>query len=303
MDAKMINLAINIQLILNGIMKGGLYGLLAIGLTIIYGVCRILNFAHGEFVMLAMYMGYFSFTLLDIHPYLAVLYISPLFFGLGLVMYRVMFKRLVNQGTTTQIFTTVGLSIVVQNLALLFLKSDPRYVSMGVFNKILKFPMFGTYIRVSLLDIIGFAIAIILMLLLYLFLQYSFKGKCLRAIIDQRRGATLCGLDVDAMYKLAIAIGFTCIGAAGAVLCTGYSTTPTSGNAWKAIAFVAVILGGYNSIPGAVTAAILIAIVESFTGYYISVQLKEASYYILFLIVLVIRPLGLFGRKSLRVGR
>ncbi|MEA5064918.1 MAG: branched-chain amino acid ABC transporter permease [Eubacteriales bacterium] len=299
----MVELALNIQLTLNGIMKGGRYGLLAIGLTIIYGVCRILYFAHGEFVMLAMYAGYFSYAILNLHPYLAIVYIVPLFFALGLLMYRLMFKRLVHQGTTAQIFTTVGLSIVVQNLALLLLKSDPRYVSMGAFNRILKIPMLGTVIRISLLDVIGFCIAIVLMLALFLFLQYSFKGRCLRAIIDQRRGASLCGLDVDAMYKLAIALGFACIGAAGAVLCTGYATTPTAGNTWKSIAFVAVILGGYNSIPGAVVAAILIAVVESFTGYYVSVHLKEVAFYVLFLVVLIVRPQGLFGRKSMRVGR
>lgn len=292
-----------VQLILNGIMKGGLYGILAIGLTIIYGVARILNFAHGEFVMVAMYAGFFSWLLLGVHPYLSMFYVIPLFFLIGLLLYKAMFRRLVNQGTTSQIFSTVGLSMVVQNLCLLLFKSDPRYVSVSKFNKIFEIPLGDASIRLSLVDLLGFGIAVALMLALFLFLQYTFKGKCMRAVIDQRRGAVLCGLNVDGMYKLAIALGLACVGAAGVALCTTYSTIPTVGDTWKAIAFIAVILGGYDSLPGAVLAAILIGLMESFVGYFISVQLKEVAYYTLFLVVLVFRPSGLFGRKSVRVGR
>lgn len=291
------------QLILNGIMRGSVYGLLAIGLTITYGVARVLNFAHGDFVMVAMYVAFFIFSAFNIHPFISIVFVTPLFFFLGMLLYKLMFKKLISTGGITQIFTTAGLSMIIQNACLLLFSSDPRYIPMTSFNKILKIHLFGEVLRLSMIDVIGFAIAMVLMIALFAYLQFSFKGQCIRAVIDQRRGAQLVGLKVESMYRLAIALGIACVGAAGCVLVTSYNVAPSVGGNWKSIAFIAVILGGYNSLPGAVVASMLIGLIESFVGFYISSQLKEVAYFIVYLAVLVLRPNGLFGTKSTRVGR
>lgn len=292
-----------LQLFANGIMKGSVYGLLAIGLTITYGVARVLNFAHGEFVMLAMYAAFFIFDAFSIHPFISLLFMIPIFFVLGILIYKLMFRKLISSSGYVQIFTTAGLSMIIQNACLLFFSSDPRYVPITSMNKIFKIKLFGGVLRLSLIDILGFTIAIILMLVLFGFLHFSFKGQCIRAVIDQRRGAMLVGLDVEAMYQLAISLGIACVGAAGCVLVTSYNVAPSVGGNWKSIAFIAVILGGYNSLPGAVIASMIIGLIESFVGFYISSQLKEVAYFIIFLVVLVLRPNGLLGTKSTRVGR
>ncbi len=287
------------QLFVNGLLKGGVYGLLAIGLTIVYGVARILNFAHGEFVMLAMYGTFFLHSLWGISPFVGLLIIVPLFFAVGAVTYRLMFKQMVDKGAFVQIFTTTGLSMILQNVALILWRGEPRIVAMPVLNHVIKI---GS-LRASIVEVIGFALATVLMLVLFAFLKYSHKGKSIRAVVDQRTGAMLVGLDVNAMYQLAVSIGFACVGAAGAILVTIYYVQPAGGETWNFLAFIAVVLGGYNSLPGAVIAALLIGLIESFSGFFLTVHLKEAAYFAVFLLVLLFCPNGLFGRGSASIGR
>lgn len=282
-----------LQLLVNGLMKGGVYGLLALGLTIIYGVVQILNFAHGDYVMLAMYSAFFLYTLAGVSPFVGLFIIVPLFFLIGVIMYKILFKRMVGKNGYIQVFTTTGLSMIIQNVVLIFLSSNPRKISMPGLSKVLKL---GS-IRASLVETIGFLVAVVLMAGLFIFLQYSFTGKSIRAVIDQRRGAALVGINVNAMYQLAIAIGFGCVGAAGTILVTLYNVTPAVGQTWTTVAFIAVVLGGFSSLPGSLIAAVLIGWIEAFSGYFFSVQLKEVAYFAIFLVVLYFCPQGLFGKK------
>ncbi|WHH60921.1 branched-chain amino acid ABC transporter permease [Petroclostridium sp. X23] len=287
------------QLLINGILRGGVYGLLAIGLTITYGVARVLNFAHGEFVVLGMYSAYFMYMLYNIHPFVSTIFIIPIFFIFGLLMYGIMFKHLTKKSGFVQIFTTAGVSMVLQNLCQFFFSTDPRYIPMTAIRSVIRIGQ----LNINMSDLLGFIIAVFLMVILFTFLQYSFKGKGIRAVIDQQRGALLVGLNVDLMYRIAIALAFACIGAAGAVLATSYNTAPAVGGTWKSIAFIAVVLGGHSSLPGSLIAGLVIGLIESFVGYFGAVQLKEVAYFLLFFFVLVVKPQGLFGRKTIRIGR
>lgn len=283
-----------VQLFVNGLLKGGVYALLSVGLTIVYGVARILNFAHGEFVMLSMYATYFLFSYFGFNPFFSLLIVFPLMFIIGIITYRGLFSSLVDKGRTAQIFATTGLSLMLQNIALIIWRGDPRIVVIQSLNKILSFGP----ISASLVETLGFALATSLMVGLFLFLKYTYAGKVIRAVVDDTKGAMLVGMNVKLLYQLAVAIGFACTGAAGAILVTIYYTIPAVGDSWKFISLIAVVLGGYTSIPGTVLASIIIGLIESFSGFFFSVQLKECSYFLVFLLVLLFRPQGLFGRKQ-----
>ncbi len=286
--------SILLQLVINGILRGGVYALLGIGLTIIYGVARIVNFAHGELVMCGMYATYFLFTFLHVNPFLGLLIVIPVFFGLGILLYRLIFARLIEAGHFAQVFTTNGLAIVIQNTALVALGATPLMATVPSLSRVM---LLGP-VRASLIDVCGFVLAAVLMAVLFLFLKYTWTGKGIRAVVDQRRGAKLVGLNVNSMYQIALGIGLACIAAAGAILVTNYYVYPGCGAMWMFVAFVAVIMGGRNSIPGTVLAALIVGLVESFSGYFIAVQLKEGMYFLAFLIFMLIRPTGIFGHAQ-----
>ena len=276
-----------LQVVLNGIMTGGVYALLGLGLTITYGVVRIVNFSHGEWVMYAMYATYFIYTLSKINPFGALFIVVPLFFIIGCLVYRLLFVRLIDAGGFTQIFMTNGLAMVMQNAALIVIGGHPVRVNVPELSKVFEFGPF----RAPLVDVFGFLLSGVLMVILFLFLKYTYTGKGIRAVVDDRQGAKLVGLNVDSMYQLALGIGFACIGAAGAILVTNYYAFPGCGAMYLFVAFIAVVLGGRNSIPGTVIGAMMVGLVESFSGFYIAVHLKEAII-LMFLVFMMIRPAG-----------
>lgn len=282
-----------IQLIINGLLLGGIYALLSIGLTLIFGVLEVVNFAHGEFLMISMYLTFWLFQTLGIDPYLSLVIIIPIFFLFGVVVQRILIKPLLNDPPINQIFATIGLSLVFQNLALLFFKADFRTVKTSYSNANL---IFGE-LFVSVPRLIAFAIAISLIAALLLYLKKTFTGKAIRALAQQRKAAMLMGIDVYKTYAIAFGIGIACVGAAGAILMPIYFVFPTVGSLFVLIAFVVVILGGYNSLGGSLVAGLSIGVIEGFSGFFISPHLKEVVYFIMFIFILIFRPTGLFGRR------
>jgi branched-chain amino acid transport system permease protein len=282
-----------IQLIINGLLLGGIYALLSIGLTLIFGVLEVVNFAHGEFLMISMYLTFWLFNALGIDPYLSLVIIIPIFFLFGIVVQRILIKPLLNDPPINQIFATIGLGLVFQNLALVFFKADFRTVKTSYSNANL---IFGE-LFVSVPRLIAFAIAISLIAALLLYLKKTFTGKAIRALAQQRKAAMLMGIDVYKTYAIAFGIGIACVGAAGAILMPIYFVFPTVGSLFVLIAFVVVILGGYNSLGGSLVAGLIIGVIEGFSGFFISVHLKEVVYFIMFIFILIFRPTGLFGRR------
>ncbi len=282
-----------LQLIINGLLLGGIYALLSIGLTMIFGVLEIVNFAHGEFLMISMYMTFWLFHLFGIDPYVSLLIIIPVFFGFGMLVEQVIIKPLRNDPPLNQIFTTIGLGLVFQNLALLFFKADFRTVNTSYSNA----SLFLGELIVSMPRLIAFLIAIALIVALLLFLKKTFTGKAIRALAQQRQAAMLMGINVNRTYSIAFGIGIACVGAAGAILMPIFFVFPTVGSLFVLIAFVVVILGGYNSLGGSLVAGLMIGVIEGFSGFFISPHLKEVVYFIMFIFILIFRPTGLFGRR------
>ena len=281
-----------IQLIINGLLLGGIYALISIGLTFIFGVLEIINFAHGEFLMLSMYVTYWLFHLYKVDPYVSIMVILPLFFLIGLFVQRVTIQPIIDAPPLNQIFMTVGLSMVLQNAALFFWKADYRTVRTAYSALTLK----TSGLIVSFPRLVAFVLAMMTIAALLLFLKKTYTGKAIRALTQERRGAMLMGINVYRTYQIAFGIGIACVGVAGAMLIPVYYAFPTVGSLFVLIAFVVVILGGYNSLIGALIGGLIIGLVEAFSGFFLSPHLKEAVYFVIFILILLFRPTGLFGR-------
>ncbi len=280
-----------LQLTINGLLLGGIYSLIAIGLTLIFGVVRIINFAQGEFLMIGMFATFWIFSLLKIDPYLALFIFTPLLFLLGMGTERLIIKPIQNAPPIAQIFSTFGLSIVLQNGALMFWKSDYRSLETSYSNDVISWA--GLMINVPRL--VAFGVAVGIVIFLYLFLQRTYLGKAMNAVAQDRDAAQLMGVDINRVYMLAFGLGIGLEGLAGALIMPIYATYPTVGFTFGLIAFVVVVLGGLGNMIGAFLGGLVIGLVESFSGFYISPELNTAIYFLIFVLVLIVRPSGLMG--------
>jgi branched-chain amino acid transport system permease protein len=281
-----------LQLVINGLLLGGMYGLISIGLTLIFGVLEIVNFAHGEFLMLSMYAAFWLFQLYGIDPYLSMLIILPVFFLLGVAVQRITIQPILNAPPLNQIFMTVGLSMVLQNAALFIWTADYRTIKTSYSALTLK----TAGLIISFPRLVAFLLAMALIAALLIFLKKTYTGKAIRALAQERKAAMLMGINVYRTYQFAFGIGIACVGAAGAMLIPVYFVFPSVGALFVLIAFVVVILGGYNSLVGSLVGGLIIGVVESFSGFFISPHLKEAIYFLIFILILLFKPTGLFGR-------
>ena len=282
------------QLVVSTILLGGLYALIAVGLTLIFGVMRVVNFAHGEFLMLAMYAAFWAFTLLHFDPYLTLFVSLPLFFAVGWVSYRVIMRPVIHASHNVQVFTTVGLSILLQNLALVLWTADARFLRTDYYTVVLR--LGGAVFNLA--QTVAFGIAVIATVSLFAFLRWSYTGKIMRATAQDPQVAALMGIDTGRIYALTWAVGITCVGAAGVLLAPIYPVYPTAGLQFVLIAYIAVVLGGLGNMAGALIAALLIAAVEVIGSYTIGTAWKEVLYLMLFILILVVRPAGLFGQRG-----
>ena len=280
-----------LQSIVSGILVGGIYALISIGLTLIFGIVRIVNFAHGEFLMLGMYFTYFVFTYLGIDPYLAILLVVPLMFFLGAITHKLVIKPVLRGTSMQHILVTVGLMFFFQNIALLLWTADYRTVRTDLSSQVLRF---GN-INIGMPRLLAFLVAIAVTIGIYLFLKHTYLGKAIRAVSMDRQGAMLMGINIDFIYTFAFALGIALVGLAAAMMSPIYYVFPTVGPMFEVVAFVVVVLGGLGNFTGALLGGLLIGLVESFSGFFIAPALKEAIYFAIFIVVLAIKPSGLFG--------
>jgi branched-chain amino acid transport system permease protein len=281
-----------IQVLVSGLLIGGVYALISVGLNLIFGVVRIINFAHGEVLMLAMYAAFWLNRLFGMDPYLSALLVLPALFLFGVLLQRVIVQPIQEASANMQIFATVALSLILQNLALIFWKGDFRTVQTSYAMSTLEV----MNIIISVPRLIAFLVALASILLLYGFLKHTFLGKALRAIVEDNTVARLMGIKVDRLYLLAFGLGaaFTALG--GILLIPFSSVYPMVGGPFTLIAFIVVVLGGLGSMSGTFLGGLFIGVVESFGGTYVSPALKEAIYFGIFILVLLVRPQGLFGK-------
>lgn len=280
-----------LQILISGMLLGGIYVLLSVGLTLVFGVLKIVNFAHGDFLMLAMYCTYFLYKLFNIDPYLAIFIVAPILFIVGILVYTIVIKRVLNAPEVAQIFATVGISTALQNSALFAFKAD--YLSVrtpyadGVIN-------LGS-IRVSVALLIGFVLAVAITLALFWFLKKTYTGKAIRAATQDQLSSVLVGIPRQKIYMLTFGIGLGTLGIAGAILMPLYPVFPTVGLHFVLIAFVVVVLGGMGNMIGAMFGGFIIGVIESLSGFFISPSMQQLVYFVVFILILVLRPQGLTG--------
>ncbi len=281
-----------LQLVLNGLMLGGLFAIISVGLTLIFGIIRLVNFAHGELLMVGMYLAWIGTTQLGLHPYLLAPPLVLVLFILGVLIQRFILQPLLEaRDAHVQIFATVGLSTALINLALLAFGADLYATpSSGVRDSI----SFGPF-RVMVGQLVMFICGIAVVSALHLFMERSHLGRAIRATAQHRAAAQLMGVDVKRIYIVTFGIGSACVGLAAALVAPVYPASPTVGTYFVLTAFVVVVLGGMGSLHGAFLGAMLIGLVDSLSGYYIAPDLKEVVIFALFILILLFRPTGLLG--------
>jgi branched-chain amino acid transport system permease protein len=279
------------QQVLNGIVLGGSYALIALGLTLIFGILEVINFAHGEIYMIGAFMTLFLSTLCGIPFLLAI----PISMGvvaiLGLMIERAVFRPIIGKPMINGMLLSFGLSVFLMNLALLLFKADPRSLDSGYSHIHIRF----LGLQITLDRLLAIIVAITLVGLLYLFIQRTKIGTAMRAVAEDREAAQAVGVNIARIYSLTFAIGCALAAAAGSMVGAIFFVSPTMG--WTPVmkSFVVVILGGFGSLTGAVLASLILGLVESFGGGYISYAYKDAYAFILLLLAFLLKPEGLLG--------
>ncbi len=283
-----------IQSLLSGILTGGVYALAGIGMSLVFGVMNISNFAHGDLMMLGMYLAYFAFTLLHIDPYLSLLLIIPTAFLFGFIIEKVFIHRIIHHPHQNQILLTIGLGLIMSNTALLAFTSDPKILTTSYSSSAVNIG--GISLSVPLL--LSFAITAGITGILFLFLSKTTTGLALWATSQNREAAQLMGINVAKMSAIAFGLGTALAATAGALIAPVYYIHPLAGHTFLLKAFTICVLGGLGSVVGAGVGGIIIGIVESMSSTYLSSDWKDVVVFIIFLMVLLLRPQGLLGKKG-----
>jgi branched-chain amino acid transport system permease protein len=274
-----------------GILLGGIYGLVSIGLNLIFGVIRIVNFAQGELVMLGMYGSYFAYTQLHLNPYVSVILVAPAVGVIGLVVQRLVIQPLTDE-PNMQIFATFGLLMFFQNVMLMISRGEALSVSSATSSSVIAL---GS-LKLSEVRVVTLVACTLVTIALDLFLARTMAGKAIRAVTQDKRAARTMGINVERTFLVTFAIGAALAGMAGALLTPIYSITPSVGGNFILAAFAVVVLGGLGSVWGAYIGGLIVGVAEAFAGYYIDPSLRSAVWFLIFLIVLVVRPAGLLGQ-------
>ena len=282
-----------LNVLLSGLLLGGIYALVSLGLNLIFGVVRIVNFAQGEFIMIAMYATYACFFFFGMSPYVAIFIVAPGMFLFGIIVQRLLLQPLRDE-PLMQVFTTFGLLILMQNVVLAITRGEGKSVAVAASRTVIDLGIMKANAGRVIIFIVTAAIAGALLA----FLRYSHAGKVIRAVIQDRDAARLMGINVELTYLLVFGLGAALAGVAGSLLAPIYTLQPQIGGNFILAAFAVVVLGGMGSVAGAYIGGLAVGIVESFAGYYVDPALKQAIWFLIFIAVLVVRPSGLFGRKG-----
>lgn len=288
-----MSLEIIIQTLASGILIGLIYALVAIGLTLIFGVMDIVNFSHGEFLMFGMYSSFWMYSLFALDPMFTLPLTALFLFALGVILYKLIIRKITNAPMLSQIFTTFGLMMLFRGLAQFFWKPDFRTVDHSIVSGAVQ--VFG--IQVGMPQVTAGVGAILVTMGIYLFLTKTRAGAALEATAADKEAAQLMGIDSQKMFAMAWGIGAACAGVAGALLSTFFPIFPEVGANFILIAFVVVNLGGFGSVIGALFAGIIVGVIEVMGGFLIGPQYKLALVLGLFLAVLMFRPQGLMGKQ------
>jgi branched-chain amino acid transport system permease protein len=286
--------AIIVNVVVQGVLTGLVYGLMALGLSVIFGVVRVVNFAHGEFAVIAMYATYLLFATLKLDPLISMLPIAIAFFGIGFLLQATLINPFVGRAEHEQFILLVGLAIIIVNGLLLIFGADARATNLPyALDTFLLGPLFidkaRLYAATGALVVAG---------ILFAFFRYTAVGTAIRACADNLVGAAVVGHNVKRLYALTFGIGLACVGAAGALMVTIADASPALAQSYTLLAFIIVIVGGLGSMGGALVGGILIGVSEALAGFFFEPSMKSMLSFALLILVLVLRPQGLMGRRA-----
>jgi branched-chain amino acid transport system permease protein len=282
------------QGLLSGLLFGGVYSLIAVGLSLIFGVMRVINFAHGDMMVWGMYLAWLLATRLGVDPYLGFLVCAAALFCLGLALQKGLVDRILDAPHEMQILLMLGVALVLENVALMAFGPEPQRVRSPLsLATVWLGPVF-----VDVARLLTFGVALGLTLALYLFLTRADLGRLMRAAADNPYGALVVGADVGRAYAAAFGIGAACVGAAGALVSPILPFSPSAGLSLSVTSFNIVIIGGMGSLFGAFVGGILVSVAESLGAVFLAPSMKELVSFGLLIAVLLLRPAGLFGRRT-----
>ena len=287
-----------VQNLVFGILLGALYGLAAVGIAMVFGVTKFLNVAHGELLMLGGYACFWLFNLFDLDPFLSLPLTIFFLLVIGAVLYKLFFVRMVKLPQEEKIKNTMlvgfGLSLILQNVALMLWTADDRGITTSYSSA--AFSLLG--VRFPYVRLAGLLISLVCLFSLQLFLRRTYTGKAIRATVENWEAASLMGIDVHKVYLLSFLLGTALAGAAGVLVSVTFSVDPSMGMHWTLKALIVMVLGGVGNFMGTFVAGILLGVTESATAYFMGGNYREVVGLVLFLLVMVFRPQGLFGQKE-----
>ena len=290
----MLSSVILVPAVLNGLMTGAVYALIALGLTLIYGVLHIINFAHGALLTAAMFAAFFAHKLLGLDPYVAALALTPLFFLLGYGLQRFVIGPAAHGEDRNILLVTLGLAVVIENALLYAFRADTRTINLPYAFDVVEV---GTAF-LAVPRVIAFIVVVAVALALWLIMRWTDTGKAIRAVAKEKRGAELVGIDVAHIYAVTFGLGTACLAIAACLLIPTYYVNPQAGNAFVLIAFTIVVLGGMGSVTGALIGGLFVGVVESLSSFYLGELLGQIGIFAMFILVLLFRPSGLFGERA-----
>ena len=293
-----------LNFVISGISLGSIYAIIALGYTMVYGIAKMLNFAHGDVIMVGAYICFFAVAKYDLPPLLGVLLAVIVCTALGMTIEKLAYKPLRSATSLAVLITAIGVSYFLQNAALLLWTSNPK-VFPNFFQRLAAdgqalngVTLFNGQLRISYVTIVTIAVCLVIMVALTLFTSRTKMGKAMRACSEDKDAARLMGINVDSTISLTFAIGSGLAAIAGVLLCSAYPTlVPTTGSMPGIKAFTAAVFGGIGSIPGALLGGILLGVIEIFAKAYISTQMSDAVVFAVLIIVLLVKPSGLLGKQ------
>jgi len=283
-----------IPAIINGLLTGAVYALIALGLTLIYGVLHIINFAHGALLTAAMFAAYFAYHQLGIDPYVAAFILAPAFFALGYGLQRFIIGPASHGDDRNMLLVTLGLAVIIENALLYAFRADTRTIDVPYAFQSIDFGF--TFLAVP--RVIGFVAVFVVALVLWLIMSFTDTGRAIRAVAKEKLGAELAGIDVAHVYAMTFGLGTACVAIAACLLIPTYYVNPSAGNAFVLVAFTIVVLGGMGSVPGALIGGLVIGVVESLSSLFFGESLGQMGIFLIFIAVLLVRPRGLFGAQA-----
>lgn len=290
----MLSSTILVPAVLNGLMTGAVYALVALGLTLIYGVLHIINFAHGALLTAAMFAAFFAHRLLGLDPYVAAVLLTPLFYLLGYALQRFVIGPAAHGEDRNILLVTLGLAVVIENALLYAFRADTRTINLPYAFDVVE--VGNAFLAVP--RVIAFSVVIGVALVLWLVMRWTDIGRAIRAVAKEKLGAELSGIDVAHIYAVTFGLGTACLAIAACLLIPTYYVNPHAGNAFVLIAFTIVVLGGMGSVVGALIGGLFVGVVESLSGLYLGESLGQIGIFVMFILVLLFRPSGLFGERA-----